>query len=378
MGVTVREKKKGSDKWYVFVSTGGKRTSKLVGNKKTAIIVADKLRARIALGQAAFEQNKPAPKFSDYARNWLNGYVENKLKPSTRRSYKSLLHKHLMPAFKKDPIDTITRDMIKDLLMSKSGNLSDNRVKRIQSCFSCIMTMAIDDGIITANPATGLQKYIGTGQGVDIPDPYSVHELNTYLTTCLEKYPAYYPFFLLLARTGLRLGEALALRWGDIDHNGSFISVRRSFSDGFLTTPKNKKPRRVPMSPMLADALKQLRTIRKNQTLKNGWRQVPEYIYITEKGTVYHPGNLTRRVHNKITEQSGLRRIRLHDFRHTYATLRLSKGDPIQNVSKALGHSSIRITIDTYMMYIPEADQDAVDELDTLGTIDTIKQIKEV
>ena len=377
MGVTVREKQKGSGKWYVFVTSSGRRTSKLVGNKKTANIVAEKLRARIALGQAALEQHKPSPKFSDYAATYLNEYVKNKLKPSTHRSYQSIIKKHLKPAFGTSTINQITRENVKTLLIQKSGCLSGNRVKRIQSCLSSIISMAIEDGIATTNPAAGLQKYIGTRIHTDIPDPYTARELNIYLSTCLEHYTTEYPFFLLLARTGMRLGEAIALQWGDIDYNGKFITIRRSITDGITSTPKSGKYRRVPISPMLADTLKQLMTYRKKQTLKKGWGSVPDNIFISQRKTPYHPGNITRRAHNKITEKSGLRRIRIHDFRHTYATLRLSKGDPIQNVSKALGHSSIRITIDTYMMYIPESDQDAVDELDTLGAIDTIKTAKE-
>jgi len=231
------------------------------------------------------------------------------------------------------------------------------------------MTMAIEDGHIKTNPASGLQKYIGlSGSPVDIPDPYTADELGIYLNTCLAHFPQYYPFFLLLARTGLRIGEAIALKWGDIDYLGKFITVRRSITDGIENTPKSGKYRRVPLSAQLIATLKELRTTRKNQTLKNGWGKVPDRVFISSSKTPYNPANITQRVHNKITEKSGLRRIRLHDFRHTYATLRLANGDYPQNVSKAMGHSSITITIGTYMMYLPESDTDAVDKLDTLGT----------
>lgn len=377
MGVTVREKIKGSGKWYVHIHKNKKRTSRLCGTKKTAMAVAGQLRAKLALGQDAFKQAKTTPTFGEFAATWINGYVRQTLKPGTERSYRSILKIHLLPEFKPDRITDISRAMVKDFLINKrASGLSCNRVKRIQSCISSIMAMAEEDGIIAANPAIKLQKYIGAEE-TDIPDPYTINDLIVYLSTCLNHFRAYYPFFLLLARTGLRLGEAIALEWGDIDYNSSCIFVRRSISDGVLTTPKNKKPRRVPMSPMLVGTLKQLRIYRKNQTMKNGWGTVPDIIFISGNRTHLHPGNLSRRVHNKITEKAGIRRIRLHDFRHTYATLRLSKGDPIQNVSKALGHSSIRITIDTYMMYLPEADQDAVDELDNLGALDTIKSAKE-
>jgi len=368
MGVTIREKIKGSGKWYVFVTTNGRRASKLVGKKKTALIVAEKIKAKLALGMDAWGGKKLAPKFSEYAKKFITGYVKNNLKPSTYRSYESIIRIHLLPAYRSHTIDAITRESIKDLLIDKAKKLSGNRVKRIQSCISSLMAMAIEDGHIKTNPASGLQKYIGSCRPVDIPDPYTAFELNIYLNTCLACFPQYYPFFLLLARTGLRIGEAIALKWGDIDYLGKFITVRRSITDGIENTPKSGKYRRVPLSAQLIASLKELRTTRKNQALKKGWGKVPNWVFISSSRTPYNPANITQRIHNKITEKSGLRRIRLHDFRHTYATLRLANGDYPQNVSKAMGHSSINITIGTYMMYLPESDIDAVDKLDTLGT----------
>jgi integrase len=242
-----------------------------------------------------------------------------------------------------------------------------------------MMTMAIEDGIITANPAAGLQKYVGGRETTATPDPYSPDELQLYLQTCINRFPSYYPFFLSLACTGMRLGEAIALNWGDIDFHSRFIVVSKTITEGIEGTPKTGASRRVPMTIELAETLKRLRTTRKKQTISNGWQIVPDRIFITDTATTYHPANLTRRVHNKITEYAGLRRIRLHDFRHTYATIRLNKGDAIQKVSKALGHKNVHITIGTYMHYITEHDQDDVDALDSLfvPTAQTKKNAKE-
>ena len=75
--------------------------------------------------------------------------------------------------------------------------------------------------------------------------------------------------------------------------------------------------------------------------------------------------NLRKRVFYKALEKAGLRRITLHDFRHTYATLRIMKGDNIKDVSEQLGHSSIKITLDTYTHWIPGTKKSEVDELDS-------------
>ena len=76
--------------------------------------------------------------------------------------------------------------------------------------------------------------------------------------------------------------------------------------------------------------------------------------------------NWRRRVFYKVLEKAGLRRIRIHDLRHTYATLRISKGDNIADVSKQLGHHSVKLTLDTYYHWIPGKKKSEVDELDDL------------
>ena len=97
-------------------------------------------------------------------------------------------------------------------------------------------------------------------------------------------YPRHYAFFFCALRTGMRLGELLALEWGDIDFLGGFIEVRRSFTHGRYTTPKNGKTRRIDMSPQLAETLKELRTERKREALARGWKEVPELIFVENTG----------------------------------------------------------------------------------------------
>ena len=128
---------------------------------------------------------------------------------------------------------------------------------------------------------------------------------------------AAYPLFLCAVRTGLRLGELLALQWPDIDFNGRFTEVRRNLVAGRVTTPKNGKTRRVDMSAQLTATLKALLQARKKETLKNGWGSVPEWIFCTESGGPLDGDNLRHRVFYKLLEKAELRRVRFHDLRHT-------------------------------------------------------------
>jgi integrase len=95
-------------------------------------------------------------------------------------------------------------------------------------------------------------------------------ELGLLLRTCQEHFPVFYPFVSLLARTGLRLGEAIGLQWGEIDVQGRFIEVRRTLSDRRVTTPKSGKSRRVDMSQQLTETFRTLLLERKKETLRKG------------------------------------------------------------------------------------------------------------
>jgi integrase len=191
-------------------------------------------------------------------------------------------------------------------------------------------------------------------------------ELGLLLQTCQEHFPDYYPFVLLLARTGLRLGEAIAVQWGDIDMHGRFIEVKRAFSGPLLSTPKNGKPRRVDMSQQLTATLSTLLVERKTATLRKGWSEVPAWVFISEEGTPYNRGNFRWRIWYKLLEKAGLRRIRIHDLRHTFASLLIQNGESLVYVKEQMGHYSIQLTVDTYGHLIPGGNTAAVDRLDGL------------
>ena len=122
-------------------------------------------------------------------------------------------------------------------------------------------------------------------------------------------------------RAGLRLGELLGLGVGRRRRAWSLPDVRRNRSGGKVTTPKSGKSRRVDMSDQLAETLQRLHVERKAETLRNGWGQVPETVFVTEGGRPYDAANLRQRAFYKTLSKAGLRRVRLHDLRHTYASL---------------------------------------------------------
>jgi integrase len=111
--------------------------------------------------------------------------------------------------------------------------------------------------LIQHNPALKPGKILKTKATAEDVNPFSRDEETVFLQAVQERYADYYPFFLFLLRTGCRLGEAIALQPGDVDFRGRFIQIRRNFTNGRLTTPKNGKSRRIDLSTWLAEVLKQ-------------------------------------------------------------------------------------------------------------------------
>jgi len=149
----------------------------------------------------------------------------------------------------------------------------------------------------------------------------------------------------------------------DLDFNSRFIVVRRSYRRGRFTPPKNGKERRVDMSDQLASELAGLRARAQRGALKRG-EPVPELVFCREGGEVVEQ-NYIRRVFKRVLKKASLREIRLHDLRHTFASLLIGQGESLAYVKEQMGHHSIEMTVDTYGHLIPGSNREAVNRLDT-------------
>jgi integrase len=148
-----------------------------------------------------------------------------------------------------------------------------------------------------------------------------------------------------------------------LDWHGKFIMVQRSYKLGRMTPTKTGKVRRVDMSDQFIGAMGSLHTERKMEALQEGRGEVVK--------TVFHRAgkpmaqNYIRRVFKRILVQAGLREIRLHDIRHTFASLLLSDGASPVYVKEQLGHSSIQMTVDIYGHLLPSSNREMVNCLDS-------------
>jgi len=325
-----------------------------------------KLEAKLTLGEFALQEEKPsAPTFRQYAEEWLATYARLNCKPSTYTRYAGVVRTHLLPAFATTPLPDITREAVKRLLLAKRDTLTPSSVRQILAPLREMLNYAVEDGVLASNPAARVSRVLAPRRSALLEiQPLTREELTLLLTTVQQEALAYYPFFLCLARTGMRLGEALALQWGDIDWHGRFVDVRRNYTLGKITSPKNGKGRRVDLSQQLTEVLRQLLTQRKVETLRHGWPEMPVWVFCSRAGRLLDPDNVRSRVFYRCLAKAGLRHVRIHDLRHTYASLLLQQGESLAYIRDQLGHHSIQVTVDIYGHLVPGGNKAAVDRLD--------------
>jgi integrase len=360
MAVIVREKVKGSGEWWIFINHKGRRRSKKIGDKRTANTVARKAKERLAAGDLGMLKAK-TPTIAKYGGQWLLS-PHHEWADGTRDNYGSAFTKHIKPALGKKRLDEVGRKEVKAFIGSlKQKDLSKGRIELIVQTLRNIFNEAIDDQLLSANPCDRVGKY-NKGRRKGKINPLTADEVTTMLENAHKTLTfTLYSLFLLAVMSGLRIGEILALEWNDFDFDERTVDVTKNwdYTRQKMGPPKNNKPRRVDLPPVVVDTLRELITKQKVVTLKE--------VFVDDKGKRLKHKPVYRALH-KIAP----RKIRIHDLRHTYATLRMAKGDNIVDVSNQLGHHDPGFTLKRYAHWMPGEHKAQVDELDSLAPIRTL------
>ena len=160
---------------------------------------------------------------------------------------------------------------------------------------------------------------------------------HLFLLTAMKEKPGYYPLFLTLAGTGMRLGEALALQWDDLDLVAREIRVARSLSRGRVDTPKAGHGRTVDISQKLAEMFRHLEQQRAAQVLARGWSMLPPWISCTRAGTPLDESKVRRAMREVLKAARLPLHFSPHCLRHTYASLMLQQGNRLPTCSDNWG-----------------------------------------
>ena len=183
----------------------------------------------------------------------------------------------------------------------------------------------------------------------------------------------YRPVFEMLVNTGMRRGEALALKWTDVDEKASLLRIRGTLSrqggELVVSAVKTEKSKRwAHMTPAVIALLRKVKAEQRAERLRAGskWHNTG-YVFTTETGEPCDPRNALRALQTA-AKRAGLTDVGLHTLRHSAASLMIANGTPLKVVSEILGHSSVAITGDVYGHVAPEVSADAMQALsDALG-----------
>jgi integrase len=286
-----------------------------------------------------------------------------------------VLRQYLRPQFESQRLDEIKRDDIKMLINDLvARELSRNTIRNILCVIRGMFNEAIEAGLIEANPAARLGRFTRTAKSPDAKGTaLTTAEVQQFLNAAESVCPEYHPLFMVALRAGLRRGELVALQWGDIQFGNSeedpnrFILVRHNYVRREHTTTKSKKHRRVDLSRELRRVLMAVRDAQLLAAIRNGRNDISgELVFRSPNGSILDPDNLYHRYFRPVMTKAEIRKIRLHDLRHTFGSLLIQNGASIVYVKEQMGHSTIQVTVDTYGHLIPGANACFVDSLDTL------------
>ena len=295
-------------------------------------------------------------------RFWTDHVECSGLKPSTRSAYASVIRRHLLPWFGRMRMDRITPGLIQRFVAETLLRPSDatgrmlapktfrNTLRILSKIFSC----AVDWRVIARSPVQRITLPRVEHREMDFLRPLEVQRLLEAApneeTRCL---------FLVAIFTGLRQGELLALEWRHVDVEGRTIRVRQSFSRGEILTPKTRSSMRdVRLGANVAAAL---------AAHKSHVADRSAFVFSNGEGKPLDGPNVAKRIFHPSLQRAGLRRIRWHDLRHSYASLMLNEGCNVKYLSAQMGHASAQITLDRYAHLIPERHDATVDAVDALA-----------
>jgi integrase len=278
------------------------------------------------------EVQKDAP-FADFAGHWKDTRRAD-WKPTAYRGYEQILRVHLVPAFSGKTVRSITVEDVQRYKSDrlKKDELSPKTVNNHLGVLGSLFEDAVKWRYAVHNPVRQVKPCRVDRVDEDF-DFWTAEESERFLAAIREVRPRWFPFFLTALRTGLRLGELAALRWGDVDFTSRKVHVRRSYSHGVETTPKSGKGRSVPMSAQLYTALAE-------HKLANGGN---ERVFLSDEGEILD-NNRVKHPFWRGIEKAGVRRIRIHDLRHSFASQLVIAGESLFKVQRLLGHSEATMT----------------------------------
>lgn len=352
---------------YAYTAEDGSRKYALKRGYPTRKAAADALREKVSSVQRGEHVTPNKVTVEEHFTQWLGALRKE---PSTIASYRKNVRLHVVPHIGSLRLEQLTGTRLTKLYRhletagraDGTGGLSPRTVRYVHTIIHAGLRAAVRDGLVLVNVADKADPPSAKAAASPEMQFWTADQLRSFLA-----HDADHELKLawrLLAMTGMRRGEALAARWGDVDWDASRLSVRRAVTvvktkgegERLVTgAPKSGRARVVDLDPTTLAALKAARSALSEVDLN--LTRDDALVLGTLEGGPRHPERFTRSWQAAVKRAQkalpDLPTIRLHDLRHTHATILLGAGTPVKVVSERLGHASPTITLQVYAHVMP-------------------------
>jgi integrase len=305
-------------------------------------------------------------------KDWLPA-VKATIRPSTYNSYVQHVECHIVPHIGSVKLPQLSGSQVNAMYATLAAHgarngrpLSPRTIHHVHTCLSKACRDAVRWGLIARNPLAAADPPRTKGDGAKEMKTWTAEQLAAFLTSVKDD--RLYPLWHTIAMTGMRRGEALGVRWSDVDLENGRLSVRRALvpdnRDVVVSEPKTVKGRRViALDPQTVEILKAqaARQLDERDEWGDSWTDTG-LVFTKENGEALDPETISRWFRIAV-RKAMLPTIRLHDLRHTHATLALQAGIHPKVVSERLGHATVSITLDTYSHAIPAMQEEAAERI---------------
>ena len=343
-------------KYYAVINyknSEGKRKQKWIntgleeqGNKRKA----EQILHKTLLQFSDFSEVKSDVLFSDYLLKWLEN-AKGKVEESTWEGYTNTINKHIYPYFKRQGIkliDITAKDISTYYDIKMKEGLSPNTIKKhhanIRKCLQC----AFVEDLIPTNPADKVQKPRGENYNAHFYDSEQIKELLKFAEgTDIE------PVIVLCVYYGLRRSEAIGLKWNAVNFKDKTIHICNTITKMRKICEKERTKyassnRTLPLVHSVESYLKKLKAEQeKNKKLFGNCYKENDYVCIKADGTLIQPDEASAKFRSLLNKKK-MPIIRLHDLRHSCASMLIAQGVDIKVIQEWLGHSSISTTGNIY------------------------------
>lgn len=358
--------KRDDGRWVAVLNlgyVGGKRKRKYFYGD-TRKDVQEQLTAALRAQQQGLAIPTERQTMEQYLKRWLDEAAKPKIRQTTYISYENIVRNHLIPEIGRIQLAKLSPQEVQAMLNRKlESGLSPRMVKYIYAVLSVALGRALKWGLVPQNVAKLVDAPSVPRYRARFLEPDDARKLLQAV-----KSDRLQTLFTVALALGLRKGEALGLRWQDIDFDRKQLTVeinlqfiQKEFR--FLDTKSDQGRRTIPLPDIAVQSLIEHRARQDAERAKVGevWKEFG-LVFTTSLGTPLHARNVSRSFY-RLLAQAGLEHMRFHDLRHTCGSLLIAQGVHPRVVMEVLGHSQIGVTMNLYAHIIPGLKEGVADKM---------------